>query len=92
MKVESIEIYSDAANMAIMRHPGRKFPGVLIQGDTLANICSALDIVCERERGKMNDESWQELNQVRNGLWGRLAHYKSVLQEHGVPLPFSDQT
>ena len=38
MHVESVEIYSDATNAAVMRHPGRRFPGMLIQGDTLHSL------------------------------------------------------
>ncbi|WP_429002107.1 DUF6959 family protein [Xanthomonas campestris] len=35
MHIESVEIYSDRPNMAVLRHPGRKSPGVLLQGDRL---------------------------------------------------------
>lgn len=35
MRVEPVEIYSDATNAAVMRHPGRHVPGFLIQGDSL---------------------------------------------------------
>jgi hypothetical protein len=38
MHVEKVEIYSDKTNSAVLRHPARKFPGVLIQGATF--ICS----------------------------------------------------
>jgi hypothetical protein len=51
MHIESVEIYSDAANAAIHRHPGRRFPGVLLQGDTLYSICQRLDAACRAARG-----------------------------------------
>jgi len=35
MRTELIEIYSDKSNAAVLRHPGRKFSGLLVQGDTL---------------------------------------------------------
>lgn len=43
MRTESVEIYSDETNRAVIRHPGRKFPGVLIQGDTLFTLCEMAD-------------------------------------------------
>ena len=43
MRTESVEIYSDETNRAVLRHPGRKFPGVLIQGDTLYTLCVMAD-------------------------------------------------
>jgi len=39
MRTEVVEIYSDQANAAVIRHPSRKFPGVLVQGDTLHLSC-----------------------------------------------------
>ena len=87
---ELVEIYSDATNAAVMRHPGRKFPGVLVQGDTLHSICQHADSACAVGKQKLSPEQFLELNQLRNHLQSLLSHYKTVLGEHGIPLPFSD--
>jgi hypothetical protein len=64
MHVESVEIYSDATNAAIMRHPGRHFPGVLVQGDTLYLLCCQADEVCSSiGRGK---PGFDEANEIRS--------------------------
>ena len=88
MRVEAVEIYSDATNAAIMRHPGRRIPGLLIQGDTLHSLCRRADEVCEAI-GR-SSAGFQEANKMRNHLWELLNHYKSTLDSHGLPLPFSD--
>jgi hypothetical protein len=89
MHVESVEIYSDETNDAIMRHPGRRFPGALIQGDTLYSLCLSADEVCSLiGRGS---SGFDQANRVRNALWSTLNHYKAVLDEHKLPLPFSEQ-
>ena len=86
MHVEPIEIYSDATNAAIMRHPGRHFPGVLLQGDTLYSLCVSADALCASvSRGA---PAFDESNQLRNVLWSMLNHYKIIMGEHGLPLPF----
>jgi hypothetical protein len=90
MHVESVEIYSDATNAAVMRHPGRRFPGVLIQGDTLHSLCIDADSACEAAQGVLSDDDFESLNEVRNHLWELLSHYKSVLDEHKIGLPFSE--
>ena len=88
MHIEPVEIYSDQTNAAVMRHPGRKFPGVLIQGDTLHTLCVSADEAC---RGlPRGSDAYNELNDLRNMLWGLLNHYKAVLGEHDVSLPFSE--
>ena len=90
MRVEQVEIYSDATNQAVLRHPGRQFPGSLIQGDTLYSICRNADEICAKAKSSLDADTYFELNQLRNALWDRLTHYKRVLSEHNLPLPFSE--
>ena len=91
MRVEPVEIFSDTTNNVVMKHPGRKFPGVLIQGDSLAAMCQKADRICEVARDCLSQEAYAELNELRNGLWSYLTHYKSVLGDHKIPLPFTDR-
>lgn len=90
MHIEPVEIYADTTNAAILRRPERNFPGVLIQGDTLYVMCQAADFVCKSAQSELDEEIYQELNELRNRLWGFLIHYKSILLEHELPLPFSE--
>jgi len=90
MHVADVEIFSDQTNAAIMRHPGRKFPGVLIQGDSLSILCSDADELCAKAKGVLSDDDYDDLNELRNSLRYYLTHYKKVLIEHGMRLPFSD--
>jgi len=85
MRTESVEIYSDETNRAVMRHPGRKFPGVLIQGDTLFTLCAMADEACAK------DGSNKELDRLRSALLDLLLHYKIVLGEHDMQLPFDER-
>ena len=88
MRVEPVEIYSDETNAAVMRHPGRHFPGFLIQGDSLHALCRRADDVCASiGRGAAGFET---TNELRNALWASLTHYKTVLIEHQLPLPFDE--
>jgi len=89
MRTEPVDIFSDATNAPVMRHPGRRFPGVLVQGDTLYSMCRRADEACRG--GDRSSKAYAELNDLRNHLWELLTHYKSVLQEHDVSLPFSEQ-
>jgi hypothetical protein len=90
MRVEPVEIYSDATNHAVMRHPGRHFPGVLVQGDSLYVLCRHIDSVCAKSREALDHETYKVLNELRNSLWAKLNHYKSVLADHGIAMPFDE--
>ena len=88
MHIEEVEIYSDESNATIMRHPGRHFPGILVQGDTLYTFCVRADETCKLiGRGSA---AYDEANDLRNRLWQLLNHYKGVLDAHGIALPFDD--
>lgn len=90
MRTELVEIYADTTSTPVMRHPARKFPGVLIQGDTLYSLCETVDFVCSRARSKLDSQTLSELSGLRSRLWSALTHYKSVLAEHHLPLPFDE--
>ncbi len=90
MKQKEVEKLSDATNQAVMRHPGRNYPGVLIQGDSLYSYCQALDEACSELKNKNIEEAYDEINELRNALWNKLNHYKVVLGEHNIELPFSE--
>ena len=88
MKIEKVEIYSDQSNLAVMKHPGRSFPGSLIQGDSLYNLCKMADEVCSEIKNKNLENAFDEANELKNLLWERLNQYKTVLGEHEISLPF----
>jgi hypothetical protein len=90
MRPAVVEIYSDMTNAAVMRHPDRRFPGVLVQGDTLYALCHSADALCRDARGALPDDTYAEMNDLRNRLWSFLVHYKQVLGDHDIPLPFSE--
>jgi hypothetical protein len=89
MKMESVEIYPDASNNAVIRHPGRAFPGVLVQGDTLHGMIASLRFVMENDSG-LEEEPARRLREVAERMEEMLAHYRSVLSANHIPLPFRD--
>jgi hypothetical protein len=88
MRVEPVEIYSDASNAAVLRHPQRNHPGILVQGDTLNGLCDSLGRVIEQSKASASEETLLEMQDVHEHLCTLLSHYRKVLQEHGMSLPF----
>jgi predicted RNase H-like HicB family nuclease len=88
MRIEPVEIYSDATNAVIIRHPERNFPGVLIQGDTLHSLRNmAATALASTEPGT---EHWHDLKELADDLQSRINFYSQVMREHGLQLPFFD--
>ncbi len=91
MRTALVEILSDATNMAVMRHPGRRFPGVLLQGDTLYRTLDALKRIRDAS-GSLPEDSTTELNDLIDEFTERLDHYREVMRQENLDLPFSDPT
>jgi len=89
MNTQQIEVYSEATNQAIVRIPSRKFPGVVIQGDSLSVLADLAESIHDAAKNSPDDELASDAKQLKNSLNGLLLHYEIVLQEHGIPLPYS---
>lgn len=92
MKTEHIEVYSHASNCCIVRMPERKFPGVVIQGDSLSNLFDrAIDLI-ELLEGKTDEETFLSALELAQSLEGHLLHYEETLRQHGIGLPYTRDT
>lgn len=92
MYEERVEIYSDRTNAVVLRHHGRKHPGVLVQGDALFTLFQHADAACEAARGVLPADAQHGLTDLRDTLLAYLDHYRTVLGEHRVELPFHEST
>ncbi|MGH8444210.1 MAG: DUF6959 family protein [Solimonas sp.] len=92
MRVEPVEIYADTSNFAVMRHPGRRFPGSLVQGDSLHLLTQEAEQLYAALRSS-SDEDLRTLAQMHcEALQSRLQHYEQVLREHQLQLPYFRST
>ncbi len=91
MREEKLEVFSEASNLAIVRPPGRKFPGVVIQGDSLSNLCSCAIEVARRlpDLGVKDEAVLGAAEELVEGLVARMLHYQDILDQHGIALPYS---
>ncbi len=87
-----VEIYSDESNFAVVRQPGRQYPGSLVQGDTLAMLVRVAE---EASKALNNGDlalAKEAIEEISSLLAERLNHYEGVLKEHGLDLPYVRNT
>lgn len=84
-----IEVFSEVSNFGIVRMPGRRFPGCVIQGDSLSVLLDLAESVCDRVRNSTDEELVSDAEELRTQIAERLRHYESVLDEHGLSLPYA---
>lgn len=77
MKKIEVEIFTDQGNNAVLRLPDRKFPGLLLQGDTLKNLTEAAERVAELSDGG-GSELKEEAAELADSLRDLLRWYESV--------------
>ena len=89
MEKLELEVYSQAPNAAVVRAPHRRFPGVVVQGDTLSVLHASAAAVAEHVRDGADEDLTFEAAMLRDQLAGLLAAYESAMDDHGLALPYS---
>ena len=88
MKLVPLDVYSAERDLAIVTPPGRRFPGIVIQGDTLHEMFVAAGKAEELAR-RTGDRELAGWTLKLSEEIGRLhAHYERVMVEHRVRLPY----
>lgn len=82
------ELFTDGGNNAVVRLPPRRFPGVLIQGDSLSVIRSEVAEVIEAcDQGDLAGAQ-ETASLLLADLDELLARYTVALDAHKVPRPY----
>ena len=88
MERKELEVFSALSNYAIVRMPGRSYPGCVIQGDSLSILLSYIERAHSLALGTGNSELIDELASLKESLEDRLIHYEQVIKAHGFDLPY----
>jgi hypothetical protein len=82
-------LLTEPHNYAVVQLPGRRFPGVVFQGDSLHTLY--LQIGNARKRAsKGDDEELQiELDEIFQTLSEVVDHYERTCERNGIELPYS---
>lgn len=82
MRMIEVELLGREGNVAVIRIPDRKFPGIFIQGDTMATLRDLFDEVGGIE------ELPEEIREARDRVVEFLQYYEAVLKENGIARPY----
>jgi hypothetical protein len=73
-------------NFAVVQLPQRRFPGVVIQGDSLSALWRDAHEIAQQAKGSDAEDAARDLSERLHAV---LLSYMQVLVEHEIPLPFS---
>ncbi len=79
-----VRLLSKPTNFAVVQLPQRQYPGVVIQGDTLASCVSQLTRMKSLLDTNDLDELRYEINELDEMLSGALAFYQKVCKDNSI--------
>ena len=89
MPEDTAQILSHVPNSGIVQLPGRRFPGIALQGDSLS-IMFDHAAICVREFKRLRqEEAYFEALQLAETLQEHLIHYEETLRQRGAQLPYT---
>lgn len=88
MEQLTLDVFSTATNCGIVRMPGRRFPGTVVQGDTLSILWTHAHNVLHHARQGGNPDLADAAEFLAEILNDFVAHYEHVMAEHRLELPY----
>jgi uncharacterized protein DUF6959 len=88
-RATQLEMWSEQVNSAVVRVPGRRFPGVVIQGDSLSILFDLAMYVTEHLPRSADPELSGAAEELAEKLFHHVRNYESVLGARGVSLPYA---
>ena len=89
MTGEASRILSHVPNSGIVQMPGRRFPGIVMQGDTLSNVFDAVVFALDDAKARRDEDAYYELLMFAETFQGQLQHYEQTLSRISMPLPYT---
>jgi len=88
MEDNTAKILSHYSNSGIVQMPGRKFPGIVMQGDSLFNLHGSLVTALADAKRRRDEDTFYDLFSFAQILEGQLLQYEQVLKEIGMENPY----
>ena len=81
--MNTARLLTEATNYAVVQLPGRKFPGVVVQGDSLKSLVSLLEAAIADD-----SEHLDLIEETLDILKGAQSRYEATCSAAGIALPY----
>jgi hypothetical protein len=88
MPDDHVELLDTTTNCAVVKLPTRKFPGVVIQGDSLHILWTSVNSAKSLCEAGDISEAIDELSLVSDILASYIGNYERVLKNRSINLPY----
>ena len=88
MKRVEIEMLSETVNCPVVLIPGRKYPGVVVQGDSLKILLDLADDIEKSSAIGDAEELRENIVALKNKVGAYVQEYEATMKSHGKGLPY----
>jgi hypothetical protein len=89
MEYMELEVYSQSIDRGIVRMPSQSFPGLVLQGETLASLLRLAKLAYETLPDTTDTELIDTSRELMESIQKLVSHYEATLGKHKIPLPYS---
>ena len=82
------KIISISGNVAVIQMPERKFPALVVQGDTLHSIFHDLETVKANLKSEENISAFEDIDDLVARFADFISFYENSLLKEGIALPY----
>ena len=86
---KEIKLYDHVSNSGIVHMPGRRFPAVAIQGDSLSSMLSSALSLMKSAKDHNDENMFYEAQDLAERITDHLKHYETVLNSEGFEKPYT---
>lgn len=92
MKKIEIDVLSEAINCPVVLMPGRQYPGLVMQGDSLRILLDSTEQICELCSSAENSELSDVAASLKEKLAGYVTAYEQAMKDAGRELPYPNRS
>ncbi len=85
---EKIKLYDHVPNSGIVHMPGRRFPAIAIQGDSVSIILSTAIKLMEKGKEYQDEDLYYASLELAEKMRDHLTRYEDVLEKEGFEKPY----
>ena len=92
MKKIPIDVLSETVNCVVVQMPERKYPGLVLQGDSLRILLDSAEEICGLCASAGSSELSEAASSLKEKLAGYVSAYEQAMKEAGRELPYPKQS
>jgi uncharacterized protein DUF6959 len=89
MQYMELEVYSQSIDRGVVRMQSQNFPGLVLQGETLASLLKLAKTTYEKSQSTTDVELIDTSRELLESIQKLVSHYEATLGKHNIPLPYS---